>query len=150
MRCRRIGWIAVNMKNNQKRSPIDMWATPIECSGSWATRSIEAELTLVGIIGAIAWLGLTQRRAQKEADDETTYMSPPRHSTTGAGHEQLGGSLQDLKQKPDSDKYESVNFEEERNEDDWYHHDDPRQGEKTHIAPKHAGNCAGCPQHRNL
>jgi hypothetical protein len=24
MRCRRIGWIAVNMKNNQKRSPIDM------------------------------------------------------------------------------------------------------------------------------
>jgi hypothetical protein len=58
----------------------------------------------------MAWLGLMQPRTQKEADDKTTYMSPPRHSTTGAGHEQLGGSLQDLKQKPDTHKHEGVKF----------------------------------------
>src|ERR1700732_3091629 len=116
MRCRKIGWIAVNMKNNQKRTPIDMGIS-YRMQRSWAPESIEAELAFVGIIGAITSFGLAQCGTQKAADDETTYMSPPRHSTTGAGHEQFRGSLQDLKQEPDTDKYEGINFEKQRNED---------------------------------
>src|ERR1700738_411819 len=123
MRCRKIGWIAVNMKNNQKRSPIDM-RNSYRMQRSWAPESIEAELAFVRIIGAITSLRLAQCGTQKETDDKTTNMSPPRHAATGAGHEQLRSSLQDLKQEPDSDKYEGINFEKQRNEDDRYHDDD--------------------------
>ena len=45
-------------------------------------------------------------------------------------------------------KYECVNFEEQRNEDDRHHNDDPRQREKTHVAAEHARYCPGCADRR--
>jgi hypothetical protein len=70
-------------------------------------------------------------------------MGPPRDVSAGSRQQEGDHRLQNLKQEPQADKDERVDFEEQRDEQDRDHHDETRQRKQPHIASENAGNCAG-------
>jgi hypothetical protein len=76
IRCRSIGWIAENMKNNQNSSPIDMELS-FWHETSCPSLGIEAEHAFVRVVDAVTLLGPDQERAKCESRYEPSDMGPP-------------------------------------------------------------------------
>src|SRR5882672_10543768 len=108
--CRSIGWTAENMKKSQTISPIDM-----ESSYGMTLKppiGIEAEHTLVRVIGAVALPGPDQERAKREPRQESSDMSPPRDVSAGGWQQQPHRGLEQLKQEPETDEDKRIDFDE--------------------------------------
>jgi hypothetical protein len=69
-------------------------------------------------------------------------MGPPSNASAGGGLQEFRRRPEKLKQEPETDKGESVDLDEWRDEQDWDEHDDPGQWKQAHLAPENAADCA--------
>src|ERR1700674_3532175 len=136
MRWRSTGCKAENMKKSQKRSVKDI----IVSFASPASHRGESQNPLVGIVGSVAALRLRQQRAKGETGKKPTDMRPPCNPAGTGRHQQVDGSAQNLRQKPQSNKNNCRNLEKERQEQDRDQNDDACQREQAQVAAEHAGD----------
>ena len=81
-------------------------------------------------------------------------MKPPtwaHHATPPAddGMQEVGNSLKDLDQEPESDKEHGGQLEKERQKQNRHEHDDASEWKQTHVTSEHARNRAGGAERRN-
>src|SRR5215469_13723844 len=100
--CCNSGQTAASRKNIQIKSVKDI--TRSYRIQSSVTLRIEAENSLVGVVGAVAGLGSCQQDREPEAGKKAADMRPHCHAAADGRSEQLSYSLQQLRQEPKPDK----------------------------------------------